>query len=462
MLEKLFKLKENNTNVRTEVIAGLTTFFAMSYILFVNPSILSNTGMNPQAVFMATVIGSAIGTLMMAFYANLPLGLAPGMGLNAFFTYTVCLGLGFKWQEALAMVLICGVVAAVLTLTKLRIKIINAIPRVLQHSIGAGIGIFVGYIGLKSLGILQFSETSAGFTTGAAAVPGIAVFNNAPLLIGVAGLIITIILVVKKVPASIFIGIIVTTIIAIPFGLVHFDQITPPAESFKALGHTFGAVFGPNGFASLIADPSRYATVLMAILAFVLTDMFDAIGTFIGTARKMLGATKSQTEDVFADKNLGPRLERGLVADFAASITGAICGTSNVTCYVESAAGVAVGGRTGLTGVVVAGMFLISGFFSPLIGIVPGAATAPALVIVGILMTGSLKLIDFDDFATAAPCFFACFFMSFAYSITYGIATAFILYVIIQIAIGKWRTISPVIYVVTLLFIIDFIFTAVL
>ena len=309
-MEKFFKLKENGTKASTEVIAGFTTFFAMSYIIFVNPSILSATGMPSQAVFLATIIAAAIGTLVMGLFANVPYAQAPGMGLNAFFTYTVCFALGFTWQQALAMVFICGIVNIIITVTKLRKAIIKSIPESLQHAIGGGIGIFVAYIGIKNANLINFTSdpgtimsingsafaadaTYTGITSvvsSGGAVPALATFNTPALILALIGVIITIVLLVAKVKGAILIGIAITTVIAIPMGVADVSSVSLSADSlgnsFSELGTTFGAAFGPEGMQSLFADPSKIVLVIMTIFAFSISDTFDTIGTFIGTGRR--------------------------------------------------------------------------------------------------------------------------------------------------------------------------------
>ncbi|MFD2728028.1 NCS2 family permease [Enterococcus camelliae] len=478
-MEKFFKLKENNTTVSTEVMAGLTTFFAMSYILFVNPSILSATGMPFQAVFLATIISSIIGTLVMGLFANVPYAQAPGMGLNAFFTFTVVIGLGYKWQEALAMVFICGLINIFITVTKIRKLIIYSIPESLQHAISGGIGIFIAYVGLKNANLLNFSADSATITSsvvkdGAATnvnmnggiVPALANFNNAPVLLAIIGLAIMAVLVVINVRGAVIIGILVTTIIGIFMGVVDLSTIDWHANSlgssFKELGTTFGAAFGDQGMQSLFSNASKIPQVLMTIIAFSLSDTFDTIGTFIGTGRRT-GIFSKADEDALEDsKGFNTKMDKALFADAIATSIGAIFGTSNTTTYVESAAGIGAGGRTGLTSVVVAILFAISSFFSPLISVVPSQATAPALILVGVMMMASFKDINWVDMEEALPAFFASVFMGLCYSISYGIAAGFIFYAIVKVAKGKSKEVSTILWIVDALFILNFIILAVL
>ncbi|MDH6365253.1 AGZA family xanthine/uracil permease-like MFS transporter [Enterococcus sp. PF1-24] len=478
-MEKFFHLKENNTTVSTEFMAGLTTFFAMSYILFVNPSILSQAGMPFQAVFLATIIASVIGTLVMGLFANVPYALAPGMGLNAFFTFTVVFGLGYTWQQALAMVFICGMINILITVTKIRKIIIHAIPDSLQHAIGGGIGIFVAYVGLKNAGLLAFSADSSAITSSTIVgeeivsvnmnggiVPALANFDNAPILLAVIGMALTATLVVLNVRGGILISIIGTTVIGILMGVVDLSAINwvdnSIGSSFKELGTTFGAAFGPEGMVSLFSDSSKIPQVLMTIIAFSLSDTFDTIGTFIGTGRRTGIFSKEDEDALDNSKGFSTKMDKALFADAIATSVGAIFGTSNTTTYVESAAGIGAGGRTGLTSVVVAGLFALSSLFSPLIAIVPNQATAPVLVMVGVMMMASFKDIDWADLEEAIPAFFASIFMGLCYSISYGIAAGFIFFAIVKIAKGKAKEISPILWVVDGLFILNFVILAIL
>lgn len=478
-MEKFFKLKENKTTVSTEVMAGVTTFFAMSYILFVNPSILSASGMPFQAVFLATIIASVIGTLVMGLFANVPYAQAPGMGLNAFFTFTVVFGLGYSWQQALAMVFICGVINILITITKIRKLIIHAIPESMQHAIGGGIGIFVAYVGLKNANLLSFSADTAAVTGSTVdgdtivsasfnggIVPALANFNNAPVILAIIGLVLTTLLVVKNVRGAIIIGILGTTIIGILMGVVDLSTIdwqgNSLGSSINELGTTFGAAFGPEGMGSLFSDSAKIPQVIMTIIAFSLSDTFDTIGTFIGTGRRT-GIFSQKDEEALEDsKGFNTKMDKALFADAIATSIGAIFGTSNTTTYVESAAGIGAGGRTGLTSVVVAALFAISSFFSPLISVVPAQATAPALILVGVMMLASFADINWSDLEEAVPAFFASIFMGLCYSISYGIAAGFIFYAIIKVVKGKFREVSPILWVVNILFILNFIILAVI
>jgi AGZA family xanthine/uracil permease-like MFS transporter len=448
-MEKFFKLKEHGTNVSTEVVAGITTFFAMAYIIFVNPGILSQTGMPSGAVFLATIFASVAGTLVMGLFANVPYAQAPGMGLNAFFTYTVCFGLGFTWQQALFMVFVCGAVNVIITVTKIRKLIIKAIPEGLQHAIGGGIGIFIAYIGLLNVGMINFE----------AGIPALSYFNSPAIILALIGIVIILVLLLLKLKGAILIGIIATTLIGIPMGVVKIDFSTTTglAESFEQLGTTFCAAFGAEGMQSLFDDASKIPLVLMTIFAFSLSDTFDTIGTFIGTGRRA-GIFDAEDEKALeSGSGFKSKMDKALFADSIATSVGAIFGTSNTTTYVESAAGIEAGGRTGLTSIVVALLFLVSMIFAPIISIVPTQATSPALVAVGIMMISSFKEIKWDDMEEAIPAFFAAIFMALNYSISYGIAGGFIFYVIVKIVKGKVKEISPVVWVASLLFIANFI-----
>ena len=476
-MEKMFKLKENGTTVSTEIIAGITTFFAMSYILFVNPSMLSQTGMPLGAVFLATIFASVIGTLVMGLFANVPYAQAPGMGLNAFFTFTVVFSLQFSWQEALAMVFICGIINILITVTKLRKLIIKAIPVSLQHAIGGGIGIFIAYIGIKNAGFLQFTSDpgtylqldSGTVVANASAVPALVNFNTPGVLLALIGLIIVVALLVLKVKGAIIITIVATTLIGIPMKVVDLSSVGDWSSivasftgSFSELGTTFGAAFGPAGMGSLFSDLSKLPLVLMTIFAFSLSDTFDTIGTFIGTGRKTGIFSEEDEKTMDSSSGFKSKMDKALFADAIATSIGAILGTSNTTTYVESAAGIGAGGRTGLTSVVTAAMFIISIFLAPFIGLVPTQATAPVLIAVGIMMLSSFKDVAWEDLDAAIPAFFEGIFMAICYSISYGIASAFIFYIIVKLCKKEYHKINPILVVATLLFIANFVIMALL
>ncbi|NLC44378.1 MAG: NCS2 family permease [Clostridiales bacterium] len=449
-MQNFFKLKENGTNVRTEILAGFTTFFAMAYIIMVNPSMLEQAGMPWGAVFLATIIASIIGTLVMGLVANVPYAQAPGMGLNAFFVFTVVFTLGFEWQEALAMVFLCGVINIIITVTKVRKLIIKAIPEGLQNAIGGGIGIFIAYIGLLNAGLLNFG----------AGVPAMTELNTAALLLTVFGIILTVVLLIKKVKGAIFIGIVVTALVGIPFKVTAIGDTISFTDALSQLPTTFMAAFGKPGLLSLFSDASKIPLVLITIFSFSLSDTFDTIGTFIGTGRQSGIFTDEDMKAMEDSSGFKSKMDKALFADAIATSIGAIFGTSNTTTYVESAAGIGAGGRTGLTSVVVAVLFVLSAFFAPVISAIPAAATAPALIIVGIMMLSAFKEIEWADLSVAIPAFFAGIFMALAYSISYGIGTGFIFYCIVKVAKGEAKEINPVLWVSTILFIINFVLTA--
>ena len=487
-MENFFKLKQYGTNVRTEVVAGITTFFAMAYIIFVNPQVLSNTGMDPQGVFVATIIASAVGTLVMALFANVPYALAPGMGLNAFFAFTVCGVMGFKWQQALAMVLICGCVNIVITVTGLRKAIIRSLPRVLQSAIGGGIGLFIAYIGVKNGGLLKFTCDPGTYTnvgggtmvTNASAVPALVNLSDRSVQLVLIGVAIIVVLMVLKVKGSVLIGIVATTAIA----LIEIACGVDPHVFFPSLGKDvvnssafFATVsISPNAigssishisntfckldFAGLFENPGRTLLAFTAIIGFILTDIFDALGTFIGTGRRTGIFDEKDEKLLMEGHGVQSRMDRALFADLCATITGAFLGTSNTTTFVESSAGIAEGGRTGLTSVVTAIMFLLCLILSPIVGIIPSCATAPALIVVGMLMMAAVADIDWHNFEDAAVAFITIAMMPFAYSITTGISFGFILYVLIKVVRGKAKEVHPIMYGATALFIINFVLLA--
>lgn len=477
-MEKFFKLKENSTTISTELLAGITTFFAMTYIIFVNPAMLSLSGTpdNPMpkgAVFLATIISSAIGTLIMGLFANVPYAQAPGMGLNAFFTFTVCGALGFTWQQALAMVFICGLINITITVTKVRKLIIKAIPLSIQHAIGAGIGVFIAYIGIKNAGFINFTSDPGTYTVlesgtsiaDSSTVPALISFNNPRVVLALIGLIITIILLILKIKAAIIIGIACTTIIGIPMGVVDISTIGTTSglgEAFSQLKDTFLVAFGHKGLLSLFNDTSKIPLVLITIFSFSLSDTFDTIGTFIGTGRK--SGIFSVDDELALENSSGfkSKMDKALFADSIATSIGALFGTSNTTTYVESAAGIGAGGKTGLTSVTTAVLFLLSMFLAPFLGIVPSQATAPALIVVGIMMMSSFKEIEWSILDEAIPAFFASVFMGICYSISYGIACGFIFYCLVKICTKKAKEIHPILWICTGLFILNFIILAIL
>jgi len=450
IMEKFFKLKENGTTVGTEVIAGLTTFFAMAYIIAINPSILSKANMEWGAVFLATIISSIIGTLIMGLFANVPYAQAPGMGLNAFFVFTVCFGLKFTWQQALSMVFICGILNIIITVTKIRKYIIKAIPRSLQNAIGGGIGIFIAYIGLLNVGIINFG----------AGVPSLSTLNQPVYWLFLIGLVLTIVLLVLKVKGAILISIVATSLIGIPMGVTTTMDTVSFSEACASLPTTFLAIFKEGGIMSLFDDPSRLPLVLITIFSFSLSDTFDTIGTFIGTGRRSGIFSEEDEKSMETNSGFKSKMDKALFADAIATSVGALVGTSNTTTYVESAAGIGAGGRTGLTSVVVAICFAISAFLATFVSAIPFAATAPALVAVGIMMMSAFAEIEWTEFEEAVPAFFAGVFMALSYSISYGIAAGFIFYCIVKMFRKQSKDIHPILWVSTILFILNFVLLA--
>ncbi len=450
-MEKFFKLKENGTTAGREVVAGLTTFFAMAYIIAVNPTLLSGAGMEWGAVFLATIIAAIIGTLVMGLVANVPYAQAPGMGLNAFFVYTVCGALGFTWQQALSMVFICGLINIFITVTKIRKYIIKAIPRSLQNAIGGGIGIFVAYLGFLNVKIIALGD-----------VPAIATLNQPALWLFLIGLALTIVLLVCKVKGAILIGIVVTALLGIPMGVTATTDTISFTEACRQLPTTFCAIFTKEGLGSLFADPAKIPLVLITIFSFSLSDTFDTIGTFIGTGRRTGIFSEEDEKAMESRPGFKSKMDKALFADATATSIGAILGTSNTTTYVESAAGIGAGGRTGLTSVVVAICFAISAFLATFVSAIPFAATAPALVSVGVMMMSAFREIEWDNFEEAVPAFFAGVFMALCYSISYGIAAGFIFYCIVKVCKGKAREVHPILWVATALFVLNFILLATL
>ncbi|NLC93114.1 MAG: NCS2 family permease [Treponema sp.] len=444
-MEKFFKLKERGTTVSKEIVAGITTFLAMAYILALNPSILSASGMNWGSVFTATAVSAAIATLVMALVANLPVALAPGLGLNAFFTYTVVLGMGCKWQLALTAVFVEGVLFIVLSLCGIRQAIIKSIPESLKKAVAVGIGLFITIIGLVNAGICTTDTgTTIGFVN----------FNmsHATAVVAVLGLIVTIILYILKVPGSILIGVVATTIIGIPFGVTsipdNFKAISTPAKPYFFAFDFKGIMFNSAGNFSFAV----LGQFFIIFFTFLFTDLFDTIGTLLGIAEQ--GNLKDKNGDI---KNV----KGALLSDAIGTTVGACLGTSTVTSFVESASGVAAGGRTGLTSVVTAIMFLLSLFLAPLFALIPAAATAPALIFVGYLMMKSVKAIDFNDPTEGIPSFITIMAMPFSYSIAKGISWGIISYVICKIAARKAKDIPVVTWILALIFIADIIFEAV-
>ena len=429
MLTKLFGFNPAKTTVRKEIIAGITTFLTMSYILAVNPSLFSQLeGMPGGAVFTSTALAAIVGCLSMAFVGKLPFGLAPGMGLNAFFVYSVCLGMGYSWQFALTAVLIEGLIFIVLTLTNVREAIVNAIPLSLRNAIGAGIGLFIAFIGLSSAGVVVNNE---------ATLVALGDITSGSALLALIGLVITGFLYAKNVPGAILIGILVTMLIGIPMGVTEFKGVLSQPESIKPI------------FCKFEFDKIFSLDMLIVVFTFLFIDMFDTVGTLVGVC------TKAGMTD---EKGNISRIKEAFMADSIATTVGAMLGTSTTTTYVESAAGVAQGGRSGLTAFAVAGCFVVALFFSPLFLSIPAAATAPALIIVGLLMLEPIKYIPFEDFSESIPAFVCIITMPLTYSISNGILLGMISYVLMNLITGKRKKVTPAMAILAVLFVLKYIF----
>ena len=429
MLERFFKLSEHNTDVKTEVIAGVTTFMTMAYILVVNPLILKDAGMDFGAVFTATALSSVIAILVMALYANLPFALAPGMGLNAFFAYSVVLGMGYSWQFALAAVLLEGIIFIVLTFFNIREAIIDAIPIQLKHAVSVGIGLFIAFIGLANAKLVVDNPATL-VSRGA--------MNDRGVWILLIGLLIMGILLVKKVKGALLIGIIISTIIGIPLGVTQL----PEGLKFVSMPPSLAPTFFKFDFSQVFS-----IDMLIVLFTFLFVDLFDTVGTLVGVASKA---------DLLDRGGRLPKAKQALFADAVGTTVGAMLGTSTVTTYVESAAGVAEGGRTGLTSLSTGVMFAVSLFLSPLFLMVPSAATAPALVLVGLFMMSPMLKIDLDDFTVAIPAFLTIIMMPLTYSIAEGIAFGLTSFVFLKVLTGKAKDVSPLLYILAVLFIIKF------
>ena len=459
----LFRLRENQTTIRTEVVAGLTTYFTMAYIIFVNPSILAKAGMDYNSVLVATCLAAALGTLLMAFLANYPFAQAPGMGLNAFFTFAVVLQNGFTWQQGLAIVFISGVLFIVLTLTGARSAVVEALPRSIRYAIPAGIGLFITLIGFNNAGLVRVNQgpiidiilSAETLEAGAlveqisrapAQILELASFSSPSVLLAGVGLLVIAVLYARRVPGAILLSIVLTTLIGIPLGATQL----PDTFSFTdiRLDDTLFQLDFAGLFDREASVLSVLTTLVVVIISFSLVDLFDTIGTLIGTADK----------GGFLDKDGRlPRMKRSLLADALATTFGALVGTSTVTTYIESNAGVAAGGRTGLTALVVGVLFLLSVFLAPVAGMVPAAATAPALILVGMLMMQSVQRIDFADFENALPAFLTIVLMPFTYSIANGIAAGIIFYVVIKLVRGKATEVPFALYLMAGLFVVKFV-----
>jgi AGZA family xanthine/uracil permease-like MFS transporter len=453
-MEKFFKLKENNTNVKTELLAGVTTFFTMAYIIFVNPDILGNefgAGMPRGAVFVATCLAAALGTYLSGLLSNYPFAQAPGMGLNAFFSFTVCGMMGYSWEAALAAVFISGIFFVLITATGLRQKIVNAIPASLKRAICAGIGLFIALIGLVNAGLIEMSY------------PLVAMGNigEPAALLAVVGLVLIIALLCMKVKGALFVGILTTAAIGaiMQFGFkVELGLSTPGittafGETFSEFASALGKCF--TGFGELFAAGEGFGAMLVSVLTVLvvmtLTDMFDTVGTLVGCAEK----------GGFLDKdgNL-PRAGQAMMADALTTSTGAILGTSTVTTYIESTAGISEGGKTGLTSMFTGTLFLLGLLFAPIMGLIHGSATAPALIIVGIMMMSTLKDIKWGDLTEAIPCFVTATMMPFTYSIADGIGLGFIFFTLVKLFTGKFKEVHPILLIFSLLFLVKYFLKA--
>ena len=421
MLEKIFKIKERQSSVKNEVIGGATTFLTMAYIIFVNPSILGEAGMDKAALITVTVVAAAIGTLLAGLWAKVPFAMAPGMGLNAFFTYTLVIGQGVDWQTALGVVFISGIVFFLLTITGIRTKIVHTIPLSLRLAVGAGIGLFIAFIGFKNMGLIVDSP---------ATLVGIGKFSPT-VIIGIVGLVITAILEVRKVKGGIFYGIIITTLIAFFAG-----QVTAP-DSFISMPPSME----PLLFKLDIISAFSFA-LIGAIFSFMFVDLFDSVGTIVACSY----------EAGFIDKKGKVKhVDKILEADAVATIIGSLLGTSTTTTYIESASGIANGARTGFASVITAGLFILALFFAPLIGVVPAYATAPALIIVGVYMFKNIKEINFKDFTEAIPAFLTIILMPLSFSISIGLSFGFISYVLLKATTGKAKDVSVLMWIIALL-----------
>ena len=428
MLKKLFGFDSTKTTIRTEIVAGITTFLTMSYILAVNPTMFGELdGMPVGSVFTSTALAAIVGCLAMALVGKLPFGLAPGMGLNAFFVYSVCMGMGYSWQFALTAVLIEGLIFIVLTLTNLREAIVNAIPISLRNAIGAGIGLFIAFIGLKSAGVV---------VADGATLVALGDVTSGSALLAFIGLVITGFMYSRNVPGAILLGIIITMVIGIPLGVTEFKGIVSVPESIAPI------------FCQFEFDKIFSVDMLVVVFTFFFIDMFDTVGTLVGVCTK--AKMMDENGNIY-------RVKQAFIADSIATTAGALLGTSTTTTYVESAAGVAQGGRSGLTALVVGGCFVIAMFFSPLFLSIPSAATAPALIIVGLLMAEQIRNVDFEDFSESIPAFVCMLMMPLTYSISNGILIGMITYVLMNMICGKFKKLSPAMYILAILFILKYI-----
>lgn len=432
MLEKIFKLKQNKTTIRTELVAGIITFLTMSYILVVNPNILSASGMDKAALFTATALASALGTLFMAFIPKLPIAQAPGMGLNSFFAFSVVLGLGYSWQMALTAVFIEGIVFIILTFFNVRELIVKSIPVTIKNAIPVGIGLFITFLGLQNAGLIVRDENTM-VTLGA--------MSNPHVWVALLGLILTATLYYKKVQGAFLIGIVAATVFAIILGLVQM-----PSGNIVSLPPDISPIFMKFEWEHIFT-----LDMLIVVFTFLFVNLFDTIGTLLGVASK-IGITDKEGNF--------PQIKKALFADALGTTFGAMLGTSTVTSYVESASGVAVGGRTGLTSISTATLFILALFLAPLFLMVPASATAPALILVGLFMITSVVKINFDNMTEALPAFLTIVMMPFAFSIAQGIVFGMLSFVLLKALSGKWKHISVTMWVISILFIVKLVLDA--
>ena len=451
-LEKVFHLKENKTDLKTEIIAGITTFMTMAYILAVNPNILAESGMDRGAVFTATALAAFIATCLMALLSNYPFVLAPGMGLNAYFAYTVVIGMGFSWQEALAAVFIEGIIFIILSLTNVREAIFNAIPMNLKHAVSVGIGLYIAFIGLQNAKIVVDSATLVTvFSFKGSAQAGTFSTEGITVLLALIGILITAILAVRNIKGSILWGILITWVLGIICQLVGFYTPDAAAGWYSLIPDFSGGISVPSLAPTFFhMDFSRVLTIDFVIImfAFLFVDFFDTLGTLIGVASKA---------DMLNKDGKLPKIKGALMADAVGTSAGALLGTSTTTTFIESASGVSEGGRTGLTALVSAVLFGLSLFLSPIFLAIPSFATTPALVIVGFMMMTNITKIDFQDYSEAIPAFICLMAMPFMYSISEGIAMGVISYVVIKLASGKAKNVTPLMYVLAVLFILKYV-----
>ncbi len=429
MIERYFRLKENQTTVRAEFLGGLTTFITMAYIVVVNPQILSKAGMPVEGVVFATCIAAAAGTLVMGLYANYPIALAPGMSLNAYFTYSVCLGMHVPWQTALGVIFISGVVFLILTVSRIREQIVNGIPDCLKHSTAGGIGMFIAFVGLRNANLVVANP---------ATFVSLGSFSNKEAQLACVGLAIILILMTRKITGAILIGVVATTLLGILRGMsawpAHILSMPHPEATWLKLDIRAALHLG----------------LFEIIFVFLFVDLFDNVGTLLGVCE----------QGGFVKDGKIPRVGRALISDAVGTTFGALTGTSTVTSYIESAAGVAAGARTGLSNIFVAGLFLAAAFFAPLASAIPGYATAPALIVVGALMTESISRVNWSDFTDAIPAFVTLLATPLTFSIATGLSLGLISYTLVKVAAGKFREVSPIIWILTLLFIFRYIYLA--